>query len=173
MSQKVIRNIIRFIGIFLLQVLILKRIDLSIGNFNYIHLMVYPLAVLMLPLNTPKAGALIIAFVYGLALDGFYNSPGVHAAALVFTTYMRTFILRIIEPFDGYTNKDSPTLMNMGLNWFLTYLVIMYALHMFFYFSVEAFSFVFISDILMNSIFTLIPSLGISFLVHAIFRPKY
>ncbi|MBK7701261.1 MAG: hypothetical protein IPJ39_22315 [Saprospiraceae bacterium] len=47
--------------------------------------------------------------VMGLALDMAYDSVGIHAAALVFTAYIRNIIIAFLEPFDGYSVADVPT----------------------------------------------------------------
>ena len=99
-SSVVYANLWRFLLYFLFQIIVCRRVDLSIGTFDYIHLLVYPLPVLMLPMKTPRALTLIIAFVYGMLIDGFYNSPGVHASALVFTAYIKSIILPYIKPLE-------------------------------------------------------------------------
>lgn len=168
----ILSNVWRFIFIFLFQILICVRIDLTYGNFNYIHLIVYPLAIIMLPLKTPKALVLVIAFFYGLLIDNFYNSPGVHAAAMVFTAYIKGLILKFLEPFEGYSADDYPTVRKMGLTWYMSFVSILLFIHCFFYFSVEAFSFIYFFDIIMNTIFSFIPSFSIILLIQLIFRPK-
>jgi len=114
-----------------------------------------------------------IGFILGMSIDVFYNSPGIHASACVFTAYIRTWILTLLEPYEGYSTNVSPTIKNFGLPWFLSYASILLGLHLLFYFSVEAFSFVFIFEIVMNTIFSLIASLLLTVLIMLIFNPKY
>lgn len=172
-SGVIISNVWRFVLFFLLQVLVCKRIDLSIGSFDYIHLLIYPLPVFMLPLKTPKALVLLLAFVLGLSVDAFYNSPGVHAAAMVFTAYFKEFILRFIEPFEGYNKDDYPTIYKMGIGWYMSFISILLLIHIFIYFSIEAFTFVFIFDIFLNSVFSFITSMIVIMLIQLILRPKH
>jgi hypothetical protein len=126
----------------------------------------------MMPLKTPKPLVLVLAFIYGLLIDHFYNSPGVHASALVFTAYIKGLILKFLEPFEGYSADDHPTIRKMGLTWYMSFVSILLFLHCFFYFSVESFSFVYIFDIIMNTIFSFIASFSIILLIQFIFRPK-
>lgn len=154
------------------QVLILKRIAFNFGEFAFVHFLIYPMVILMLPLNVPQPLLMGIAFVLGLAIDGFYDSPGVHAMACVFTAYVRTYLLSLVEPFEGYGNNVYPTIDGLGLPWFLTYVSLGLGVHVLVYFGVEAFSFVFLFEILMNSIFSLIGSLAIVMLAMLIFNPK-
>jgi hypothetical protein len=153
--------------------MVFTRVDLSIGQFNFLHVLIYPLAVFMLPLKTPKTLVLLIAFLYGLCIDAFYNSPGVHAAALVFSAYIKELILKFLEPFEGYNITDVPVISKMGLSWYISFISILLLIHCLVYFSVEAFSFVFIYDIFLNSMFTFFPTMIIIVLFQLIFRPKY
>lgn len=173
MNKVVIINIVRFIVLILLQVLVLRRITFDWSSFGFIHVLIYPLAILALPLRTPKMLLLFLAFVTGLAVDIFYDSPGVHASALVFTAYARTLVIKLLEPFGGYNAEDSPTLRTLGSGWFMTYSTILMFIHIFFYFCVEAFSFVYIFEIMMNTIFSFVVSILIIFVLQIIFRPKY
>lgn len=174
MNNSVIsRNIVRAIGLLLFQVLILIRVDFSFGNFTYIHFLVYPFIILLMPVNTPKALVLISGFVLGMIVDMFYNSPGVHAAALLITAYLRSVVLFMLQPYEGYTNKTSPTMVQMGFSWFLSYTAIMCTIHCFAYFSFEAFTFVYFFKIFLNTIFTVIPSLILFTILHLVFRSKY
>lgn len=174
MNNSVItRNIIRSIGLLLFQVLILIRVDLSVGNFTYIHFLVYPFIIMMMPVNTPKALVLISGFAIGIIVDTFYNSPGVHTAALLITAYMRTLVLLFFQPYEGYTNKTSPTIVQMGFSWFISYTAVMILIHCLAYFSFEAFTFVYFYKIFLNTIFTIIPSLVLFTILHLVFRSKY
>jgi hypothetical protein len=173
MNPVVTKNIARFISIFLIQVLVLKRIDFSFGSFDYVHLLIYPLTILLLPIKTSRAIVLVIAFIIGILIDMFYNSPGVHASALVFTAFLRGFILNILEPYEGYNTDDSPTIETMGIGWFLSYFSILLFAHCLWYFSVDAFSFVYFFDIALSTIFTFIPSILLILVLQLLFKPKY
>ena len=173
MNPVLVKNIVRFITIFLVQVLVLKRVDLSIGTFNYIHIIIYPLIILLLPIRTSRAVILVLSFILGIMIDLFYNSPGIHASAMVFTGFLRGIVLSILEPYEGYNTDDSPTLDTLGIGWFLSYFSILLFAHCFWYFSVEAFSFIYFFDIALNTIFTFIPSILLILVLQLLFKPKY
>ena len=86
MSDVIIANILRFLGLFLVQVLILVNVEI---NSSYVNLYIYPLFLLLLPIRLQKVALLAIAFLVGISIDMFYDSAGVHAAASVFTAYFR------------------------------------------------------------------------------------
>jgi hypothetical protein len=45
---------------------------------------------------------LITAFLLGITVDMFVDTPGVHTSASVFMAFVRPFVLRILAPRDGY-----------------------------------------------------------------------
>lgn len=173
MNSVISANIVRFVVLILTQVLILKRIAFHFGEFAFIHFIIYPLALILLPLNIPRPLLMTIGFVFGMVIDVFYDSPGVHASACVFTAFIRKYVLDLLEPYEGYSATLSPTPANTGVAWFLTYVSVLVGLHLLFYFSVEAFSFVFLFEILLNTIFSLLSSVALAMLVLLIFNPKY
>jgi len=164
----VVKYGIRFLIIFLFQVLILKRVDINPGNSSYFHLMVYPLFILILPIRTPKGLVVTLGFFMGLMVDMFYDSPGVHASALCFTAFIRSFVLKVLESADGYTTSTIPSMKDFGMSEFIIYASILLGLHLLFYFSVEAFSFVYIGEILLRTIASFIVSIILLILIQII-----
>jgi hypothetical protein len=173
MNSTIPTNIVRFILLILVQVLIFKQVTFSLGGMAYIHFLIYPLAILMLPIKTPRVVLLLTAFVMGMILDMFYDSVGIHAAALVFTAYIRNIVIALLEPYDGYNMSDVPTIQNLGIGWFVSYISITLLIHVFIYFSIEAFSFVFIFEIFLNTIFSFIVSFIVILVSQFIIRTKY
>jgi len=159
MNKQILNSVLLFVLAVLLQVLIFKRINLSFGEFDYCHFIIYPIIIISLPFKTPRPLVILIGFLAGLCIDMFYNSPGVHASAAVFIAFLRPMILKLLEPYEGYKIDLSPTLKNMGFNWYLPYVSSMLFIYMIFYFSVEAFSFVYYFEILMRTIFSFIASI--------------
>ena len=151
MSGIVFTNIVRFIALLLFQVLILKQLTFGLGGPIYLNILLYPLFVMLLPFRMPLVGILPLAFLMGFSVDLFYDSPGVHASASVFIAFIRPLILSQMAPRDGYNMNHSPTKKRMGTRWFLTYSCVMMLLHLFFYFSVDAFTFVYIGQILLRT----------------------
>lgn len=172
MNSLYIKNIIRFLLFIIIQVLILKRIDTSFGNFTYIHLIIFPAALMLLPIKTPRAIIILLGFVLGIVVDAFYDSPGVHASAMVMMAFSRDYILKYLEPQGGYSGNQIPSINHFDLAWYLIYSSVMMSIYFIMYFSMEAFSFVYIVDILLNTIFSFILSMPIILLHQFIFNPK-
>ena len=172
MNRDVVVSIVRFIVIVLVQVLILKRINFGWENFNYISILIYPLFLFLLPLRTSRPALLFIGFILGITVDIFYDSMGVHAAASVFTAYIRPILLKFLEPRGGFPVNASPTKHAFGSNWFLLYSGILLLAHLLFYFSVEVFTFVYFFEILLKTIFSFIFSFIVMVLTVFLFNPK-
>jgi len=171
MNSITITNSIRFIGLVLLQGLLLKRMEFGGTFFEYIHVIIYPLFIILLPLRSPTTLVIGVSFLLGLSVDLFYWSIGVHAAAATATGFMRQGLLAILQPRGGYNLLFSPTRMRMGTAWFLRYASLVMLFHLFYYFSVEAFTFVYIKDIFLDTIVSFVFSMLALMMYVSIFDP--
>ncbi len=171
MNKLIQSNILRFILILLFQVLVCKGINLNQGSFQYFHVLFYPIAILLLPVDMPKPYVLLSAFVLGIMVDIFYDSLGVHASASVFLAYARSYILRILEPRGGYSVKTMG-LGNMEFSWFISYVSISMVIFLAVYFSMDAFSFVYFGRIVLNTLFSFILSVSLILIYQVIFRSR-
>jgi hypothetical protein len=171
MNSIILVNILRFVGLLLLQGLVFKNIGVGWETFPYLHIIVFPLFILLLPLRTPKTLVIFLAFVLGISVDFLYDSLGVHASAAVFTGFVRSLVLKIMEPRGAYNMSYSPTIARMGLGWFVQYVSILMFAHIFFYFSVEAFTFVYIVDILIKTIVSFLASMVFIMIFQLLFNP--
>ncbi|PSR14845.1 MAG: hypothetical protein DA408_01610 [Bacteroidetes bacterium] len=159
MDKALTNSIIRFVLLWALQVFLLKQIYWGWGGEVYLQVQLYPLFILLLPFNTPRGVVVLLGFFLGFAVDWLYDSPGMNAGALVFTAFIRDIVLRILTPREGYNIKDTPTKDSLGHTWFFQYAAIMMLLHLFFYFSLEAFTFVYIKSILLKVLFSWLGSM--------------
>lgn len=172
MNKAILANIYRFFGLALLQGLVLQSVGTGMENFRYLYIIVFPIFIFLLPMRTPVPLVLLLGFLVGFFVDVLYDTWGVHTSAAVFTAYVRSFVFKILEPRGGYNVNLSPTAENLGFNWFMQYSSIMMFLHLFFYFSVEAFTFVYIVDILLKTIVSFIFSMLFVLVFQLIFKPK-
>lgn len=172
--EGVVANVIRCVVFFLLQVLFLKRLSTGWEGYFYWNVLFYPLFILLLPFRTPRSLLLLIAFIFGLAIDLAYDSPGVHASASVFLAFMRDIVIKLdwLVPREGYKITASPTIRDLGFPWFIRYLSILLLCHVLFYFMVEVFVPSQIFEILQKSFFTYILSMVFILIYMLIFRPS-
>ncbi|MBV7531666.1 rod shape-determining protein MreD [Chitinophaga jiangningensis] len=133
-----LRNIIRFVLLLLIQVFVLNEILLHQLVSPYI----YMLFILALPFNLPRPALLLLGLLMGLSLDMFMNTMGMHAAACVFIAYLRPFIINVLSPQGGFeTTQKTPSMTSMGVSQFLIYAAILVFLHHAVYFTLEVFGF--------------------------------
>ena len=169
MSDVIVANVLRFLGLFLVQVLILINVEI---NNSYVNLYIYPLFLLLLPIRIQKVALLVIAFVVGISVDMFYDTAGVHAATCVFIAYIRSGILAIIEPRGGYEPNHKPTKNQFGAAWFFQYVAILLFIHLFIVFILEAFTFVGFGSLLLKTILSFILSMLLIIIYTYLFNPK-
>ena len=106
-----VKNILRFILLILVQFYVLDKIHLHQMVTPYI----YFLFIVWIPFNLPRGWQMILAFLLGFALDSFRHFPGFHAAACVLIAYVRPFLINILIPQEGAdTNYDEPSARSMG-----------------------------------------------------------
>jgi len=90
-----LKNIVRFILFILFQVYILNQVP---PLHRFIIPYIYFLYILWLPFRINRFALLAISFVFGLSLDYFTGTPGLHAAPCVLIAYLRPFILNLLIP---------------------------------------------------------------------------
>jgi rod shape-determining protein MreD len=137
MLNEIVRHSIRFFVLVLVQGLILKNMDVA----PYVNPFIYLLFLMQLPFDMPPWLVMLIAFVTGFFVDVFYGTIGMHMAASTLVGFMRSRILKMLAPRDGYEFSAQPTVQDMGWVWFLTYAGIFIFIHHFCLFYLEMFSF--------------------------------
>jgi rod shape-determining protein MreD len=156
MSKSIVINLLRFIVLIFIQVFLLKNITLYNLSTPYLYI----LFILLLPFEIPNVLLFALAFITGLTIDAFYDTPGLNAAACVIMALVRILFISITVQKDGFDNEPEPTLSNMGFRWFFAYAITLTLVHHFFLFSIESFNIsglqYTIGRFLLSSLFTLI-----------------
>jgi rod shape-determining protein MreD len=137
MSKNVFINLVRFILLVFIQVFLLKNISLYNISAPYLYI----LFILLLPFETPNLLLFVLAFIMGLTIDAFYDTPGLNAAACVLLAFVRIIFISLTVQKDGFDNEPEPTLSIMGFRWFFTYALVLTLFHHFFLFYIESFNF--------------------------------
>lgn len=136
--SELLKNIVRFIVLILLQVFVLNKVVLH----GYVTPYIYFLFVLLLPFTVPRWALMVGGVLLGLCLDLFMNTAGMHALACLAVAYFRPFVINILSPHDGFeTQKVTPSVVSMGWAPFMTYAAILLLVHHLVYFTLEIFSF--------------------------------
>ena len=138
MINSVLRFVVIFILLILLQVLLFNNIQFS----GYVNPYVYLMFILLLPFEIPPWLLLLLSFATGMLIDLFSGSPGMHSSATLLTGFVRPYVLRIISPRDGYEASLNPSMLVYGFKWFFFYTLIMVLVHHTALFYLEVFSFI-------------------------------
>ncbi len=120
-----------------MQVFLLKNATLYNLSSPYLYIMF----IMLLPFEMPNVLLFASAFILGLIIDAFYDTPGLHAASCVLLAFVRILFISITVQKDGFDNEPEPTLSVMGMRWFFTYALILTLAHHFFLFNLEVFRF--------------------------------
>ena len=133
--KNIVESLFWFIGLVLLQVLLLNNIQIAgvINPFLYIYF------IIALPIHTNRISLVFIGFALGLVIDVFSNTWGIHAMATTLIAFLRPYIFRVVS-IQEELDKVMPRFRTMGAN-YVKYIVLMVFIHHLFLFLLEAFSF--------------------------------
>lgn len=163
--ERMLTRIAWFIGLVLVQSLLLNNICL----FGLATPFVYIYFLLAMDRDADRNALMATAFLLGLAVDVFSNTPGVNAGASVFVAFMRPGLLRLFSPRDEYENFE-PGIYTLGIWAFVRYATIVTLLHHTALFFLEAFSFANIGylslRILCSTLLTVMLVMAIEFVRH-------
>jgi len=171
-NSTIIKNLIRFIFLVLAQILIFKGVDLDTNGFTYFNIFIYPIFILLLPIRTPTVLVVLLGFLMGITIDIPYESLGVHAGASVFSAFIRSTILNVLEPRGGYEVNASPMKSIYGINFFFKYAATFMFFHILVYFSLEIFTPVYFNEIFIRTGFSFILSILFIIVYQYLFNPK-
>lgn len=173
MNSSVLPNVWRFIGMVLIQGLLLKQMGLAIHAENF-NVLIYPLFILFLPMQMAAPYLVMLGFAVGIAVDIFYETPGVHASAGAFSGFIRSFVITAFAPKGGFSPKE-PIFAPVHVSWgtYLYGVGVFLFLHLFWYFSVDAFTFVFFGSIMLKTVIAWFISMIFVVLYTALFNPKF
>jgi hypothetical protein len=160
----------RFIFFVFIQVLILSQIELGGGT----QIMIYPLFVLLLPVDINVFVLLTLSFALGISIDAISDTYGLHASSLLVVAYLRPVIFKLFAPRDGYEQIPETNIYNMGLSWFIRCFGLLLLIHHFWFFMLELFKLDDIMYLLQKTFLSLPMSLVICILLQYLFirKPK-
>jgi hypothetical protein len=122
-----VRNTVRFVLFILVQYYVLFQIR---PLHEFVVPYIYYLYVLWLPFSMGRMSLMLVSFLFGLTLDYFTQTPGLHAAACVMIAYLRGFVVNILIPQEGAEqNYKSPSPVSMGWAPYAVYVLVLTLLH--------------------------------------------
>jgi hypothetical protein len=158
-------NIFRFFFLLLIQGLVLQYI-----GYKNIYIFIYPLFLMLLPLEIPHGLLVFLCFLMGISVDIFYNGFGLHASVMVALAFARPLICGLMEPRGGFEVGQIPSAGNLGFRWFIRYGAVITSIHMFLVILLEELS---LSWFLLARVFIgFLLSMLLMLLYQFIFNPK-
>ncbi len=159
MNNIIIENIVRYIVLYLLQILLINNLQL----LGLCSPAIYILCLIALPVSLPRWVELLIGFGTGFIIDIFSNTLGIHAAACTLVSFLRPILIQNFisdkERLIGTLNSNL-----IGWNIYIKLVIILVFSHHTLLFFLEAFSFhnwwLTLSQIIISSIFTLVCIFG-------------
>ena len=92
MNRENINTALLFVGLILLQIIVLNNINF----LGYINPFYYIIFIFLYPLKKIDSSLILLSFFLGLSIDVFSNSGGTNAAATLLIAFIRIPILKII-----------------------------------------------------------------------------
>ena len=158
MSIDSLKRAVLFVAFVLAQALVLGRIHL----FHCATSLLYVYFVTLFPRNYPKWGVLTWAFVMGLAVDIFSNTPGLAAASLTAVAAIQPYFFALFVPRDAAETME-PSLLNLGPTKYIYYIVTLVTIYCLLFFTREMFNFDNLLEWLMSVLGSIIVTLALIF----------
>lgn len=136
MNIDFLKRLLWFTVLVMVQVFVLNHIHL----FTVATPLLYIYFILLFPRNYPQWAIMLWAFIMGLTIDVFTNTPGITAGSLTLLAALQPFVLHLFIPRDSSENFQAglDTLSVPQYTWYVFILTIIYS---FIFFSLEMFSF--------------------------------
>jgi len=131
--NSIVRHILRFVVLILLQGLLINNLH-WLGVF---HPYIYVIALIMLPASMPRWAEMLLGAVVGLMMDAVCSTAGVHMAACVAVAYFRPLLIkRLVQDAQRVGSQVCSTTIG---DWqYMTLLGLMIVLHHALVFMLEA-----------------------------------
>lgn len=154
-----------FLTFAFLQILVFNQLEFGFG----IHIMVYPLYLLLLPVSINSYMLLAVSFLLGFLIDVFTNTYGLHASSALVFVYLRPYVFSFYSQMEKYEAIKELNIFEMGSTWFLKVFSSLLLFHHLWFFVLEIFNFGELFFILKNTFlslpFSILGSLILSVLI--------
>lgn len=165
MAQSILKYILLFILCVIVQSLIFNKIVL----FHVAVPIVFIYFLIRLPIDLKLPYLFTFAFLLGLCVDIFSDTPGVNALACTLIAALRTPIYYAYMAKDDITSRLTPTVSTMGIVEYSKYLLTFVVIYCLIAFSIEYFSFADVKGIVIltgaSSVFSFVILLALDCLI--------
>ena len=162
-----VKRLMLMLGLLALQVLVCNHIHLM----GYATPMLYVLFLVRLPLNANRISNLVWAFVTGLLVDVFSNTPGEASASLTLAALVQWPLLKASAPKDSLEDM-TPSYRSMGKWNHMRYIFLLTLVHHVAFYLLESFSFFHFTDALVSLGASLLLSLLLLYTIETMHHGK-
>jgi hypothetical protein len=133
--SSLVKNTIRYVLFILVQVYVLNQIP---PLHQFIVPYIYFLYILWLPFHINRLALLFLSFIFGLTLDYFTGTYGLHAAPCVLIAFIRPGLLNLLIPQDTLEiSYMEPSRKSMGWAPYALYVGVLTFVHHFYLVLIE------------------------------------
>ena len=112
---------LRFLLLFVVMVFLQVTVGNSIHLFGVAIPFLYIYFIVRLPLSLSTNWTMTVAFLLGLTIDVFCNTPGMNALSCVIVAALRKWLLKLYTPrVEDYAEVE-PSIRNFGLSLYVRY----------------------------------------------------
>lgn len=172
-----IRFFVQFLVVMFIQIFFLNDIMIK-SSIEILHVpvfipIIYPIIILMLPVNIPHTILMGIGFFTGLIMDMFNNTPGMNASACLLIAYIRPYILRLfLQQQIKELGTTIPSLYKLGFTSFVMYAAVLFLIHHFYFYLLQFWSFSKIGIILYKTLLSGVLSILMVILSQLLFAKR-
>lgn len=166
MNSTLFVNVFRFILLLAVQIIIFNNMNF----LGYISPYPYILFIILYPVNGNKSGLLVASFFLGLIMDMFSNSGGIHTTACVILAYYRPYLFKF--SFGLSYEYQTVKLNDVVTPERFSFILLSVLIHHFILFTLEAFKFSFILDILLRTILSTVFTIIICIIIIYLIKPN-
>lgn len=146
MTKTVLNFAIMFIVLVLMQVIVFNHLTL----WGMALPLVFIYWIFSLPVGTGSVTAMSLAFILGLTVDVFSDTPGQNALACTILAAVRKPVLRLYFPREEDLTDPEPSMTSLGAAVYMKYAITLTAIYCTTFFVVEAFTFFNLWRLLIN-----------------------
>lgn len=166
MNSALFVNVFRFILLLAVQIIIFNNMNF----LGYISPYPYILFIILYPVNGNKSGLLVASFFLGLIMDMFSNSGGIHTTACVILAYYRPYLFKF--SFGLSYEYQTVKLNDVVTPERFSFILLSVLIHHFILFTLEAFKFSFILDILLRTILSTVFTIILCIIIIYFIKPN-
>jgi len=133
------KTVLQFVGLFIVLTLV-QLVCNKIVLFNVAMPVVFIYLILRLPINLHHGWVYTIAFLAGLTIDIFNNTPGMNALACVLMAALRHPVFNLFVSRENDMNIPIPSVDSMGLGVYLRYMATLVTAYCVLLFLIQAFT---------------------------------